>query len=371
MKLKIWHTVALCSFLFILLGSGCSIGIMYSWWRQTAVNAWNKEANSTQQAVMRVLQENLDFVRFAASSVAIFNPTGAVPAELVRMFRAYDDASPYTIGSIGMLQRAPNTTTGKYSWQLALGFGCPRYIYAYADATTPYPTFLGHCTLGEAVNWTDSAYVGSDWGLKPEEIKLTSGTLPYTFLPIFNLLDQFTLTYETALNGTVSFAELNLATFSSYVANNVTANVYVYETTGSGGPLIAASKVEVVVNGTRALAATLPGYNGTTSSNWHTVATRYQDTGLDWTIVTYKSDWDVYSDLYYLTGIAVGVSVAVAIVIATLAAVLTGMVTRREVAYLHGRVMDPEHTPLNSDRSFEETSRLALAIETSKTTVHL
>ena len=375
MKIKIWFAVALCSTLFVLLGAGSAIGIMYSWWRQTAVNDWTLRANQTQRDVQQVMKNNLDFLRFAAASVPIF---GRDPLHLTHMFRAYDDASPYTFGSIGAIQRAPNTTNGKYSWQLALGFGCTDYIYAYADATTPYPVFLGHCVdkATGTVAWTDSAYVGNDWGLNVQEAQLVDGLLAYTFLPVFNLLNQFTLTYELGMNGTAYFAELNLQTFSSYVANNVTGNVYIYET--ANGALIAATVAPVVVNGTRVNAATSTAafisetYNKTQQGkSWLINTARYQDVGLDWTIVIVASDWSVYADLYTLTGIAVGIAVGVAIVCALSAALVTGCLAKRETDYLYGRATDPEHTPLNTTRFFDETERVAVAIEAGRNTVHL
>lgn len=377
-KPKIWHVVALCSVLFVLLGAGSAIGIMYSWWRQTAVNAWRSQANQTQREVQRVLLENLDFVQFATRSISILNPVlPPDPTQLIRMLKAYDDASAYTIGSMGAFRRAPNTTNGKYSWQIAQGFGCPDYIYAYVDSTTPYPAFLGHCTnkTTTAINWTDTAYVGSDYGLKAEEAKIVDGILQYTYLPIFNLLTQFTLTFQTGTGGSGYFAELNLQSFSSYVANNLTGNVYIYET--SGGLLVAATG-PVVLNGTRVSAATSPtafiretyAYalaNPSTvdgqTGGWRVNTARYTDTGLDWTIVIVTSDWTVYSDLYTLTGVAVGISVAVAIVCAVISAILTGSITRKEFSYLKGRMDDPEHTELNSERFFDETTNLAKGLE--------
>jgi hypothetical protein len=373
--MKIWHALSIWSTLLLLACAGSVIGIMYSGWRQSASTSWRVTANQTHQDVRRVMLENLDFLRFAANSVSIFTPalpaTNFDPSELIRMFRAYDDASVYTFGSIGLL-RAGNSTaaTSKLSWQLALGFGCPEYIYAYSDAAIN-PVFLGNCAYKNGtVNWNQTAYSGFDWGLKPQEQTLLGGGVggAHVFLPITNLLSQFTLTYEVvslyAQTPVVSFAEMDLRIFSEYVANNVTVQngkgyVYIFETTTANGPLVA-STIGNVVNGSRILAAdsSMPApirdtyayaaANPTASdasvNSWRVSTSRYQDTGLDWTIVVVVADWDVYSNLYYLTGLSVGISILIIVICVVISVVGIRRIVQQTLKYLMDRARDPTLT---------------------------
>ena len=373
--MKIWHALSLWTSLLLLSCAACVIGIMYSGWRQSATTSWLQVSNQTHQDVQRVMLENLDFLRFAASSVPIFTPamptTGYDPSELIRMFRAYDDASPYTFTSIGLLRNADNRT-GKLSWQLALGFGCSEYIYAYSDPAI-HPVFLGNCAYKNGtVEWNRTAYSGFDWGLKPQEqVLLQAGPGAHTFLPIFNLLSQFTLTYETVVaypgggvNGSapttsvVAFAEMDLRLFSTYVANNVTVlggagHVYIFETSTTGGPLVA-STLGNVANGTRIMASdptTAPAIRDTYAyaaanpssvdasvGRWRVSTSRYQDAGLDWTVVVVVPDWNVYSTLYYLTGLSVGISILIIAVSIAISVFGIHRIVRSASQYLKDRV---------------------------------
>ena len=111
---------------------------------------------------------------------------------------AVDDATTWL--SIGTMQRAP-TTGKKWSWQIALGFGCSDYIYAYIDGSIA-PQFHGYCASlnrgerGYRLDTSRLAYNGTDWGFKPDEEAMLDGKFNESVLPITSLLGVFTCTYE-------------------------------------------------------------------------------------------------------------------------------------------------------------------------------
>lgn len=334
------------------------------------MDAWVASSQQAQRDITAVINDNLHFLKFAAASVPIFIPqlplSAFDPTELSRMFRAYDDASIYTFTSLGIIRKAPNTTNGKLSWQLAQGFGCTPYIYAYSDAQIN-PAFDGFCAdVNGQYNDSNPVYMGLDWGLKPEEELLLSGHMPYTFLPIFNLLSQFTLTYEmvgwaTGLLMTnttpvlgVSFAEMDLRVFSAYVANNITGNAYVMETQTTG--MIASTLNNSVVNATLArqfantstfplisqtfaFALANPGgvVDGYTNG-WRVTASRYQDTGLDWTVVVVIPNSQIYDGLEYSIIVASVISFGIILIAIGVIVLLNVCCIRKSFMYLARRL---------------------------------
>ena len=102
--------------------------------------------------------------------------------------------------SLGTMQRAP-ATGKKWSWQIAVGFGCADYIYAYIDGSIA-PEFHGYCATldkgerGYVLNTAKLAYNGTDWGFKTDETDMLDGKFNETMLPINSLLGVFTCTYE-------------------------------------------------------------------------------------------------------------------------------------------------------------------------------
>lgn len=109
--------------------------------------------------------------------------------------------------SLGLMQRAsnaalplPSNVTAKWSWQMALGFGCPEHIYAYIDEQTA-PAFLGYCarlTANNALELSPSlAYNGTDWGFTTlERLMLFDGALNESFVPVKALLGTLEFSYR-------------------------------------------------------------------------------------------------------------------------------------------------------------------------------
>lgn len=118
--------------------------------------------------------------------------------------------------SFGLMQRAvlpaDNATggsgaatlsdTAKWSWQMALGFGCvaPAHIFAYIDEETT-PAFLGYCArigkAGELAVDEMLAYNGTDWGFTPQEREmLFDAAYDEAFTPVKSLLGVLELSYR-------------------------------------------------------------------------------------------------------------------------------------------------------------------------------
>jgi|SRR5579885_471620 len=340
----------------LLAVSGIVLAVLITGWQNNAVENWNYIASEMQDNILQAIHDSLDFLKFASSSPPFIEPLLANlnmpnccynPFQLARMFDVYDSESGFTFASFGMLiaaqGRVANLTNpnGKLSWQIAKGFGCSDYIYAYSDASIN-PKFLGHCVDSNGiVSWNDSAYIGGDWGLKPEEASILAGNMSYTFLPIFNLLGRFTLTHEigypTNVIGekyAVIFAEISLQTFSDFISNNVSilggkGYAYIAETQTSA--MIASTYntpqgVVVDSQGNR-LSALTSNYSfisdtfqktGPLVGNWRINTTRYQDQGLDWTITVVVKDSDIYGNMNYRIMVAALICMAVIIIFSAL-----------------------------------------------------
>lgn len=144
--------------------------------------------------------------RLATCSAPPVNYTGEV---LLRALTALPDppgGRDSTWLSLGVMQRAsdalepPANVTTKWSWQMALGFGCPEYIYAYIDAQTA-PAFLGYCARLTANNSlaldTKVAYNGTDWGFTPlERDMLFEAKYNESFVPVKALLGTLEFSYR-------------------------------------------------------------------------------------------------------------------------------------------------------------------------------
>ncbi len=336
--MKLWVGFSLWSTLCLCVCAGTIIGIMVSGWKAGVRSTWTHASVQAQNNMEQALNASLNFVRFASSSVPfivpILPPAGRAnfePAPLMRMFDAYDGESGFQFGSFGMLMRfGPPNSTGKLSWQIAKGFGCTPYMYAFSDASI-HPQFHGYCIdANGTVDWSVRKYSGFDWGLKPQEIALLDGGIRSTFLPVFELLGQFTLTHEIALPAPVNmvaFAELDLRTFSDYIARNVSifnGKGYAYVTESATGAMIASTVAGSVLygNGTRVLAGASNvdairetfGSTGNDVGRWLVTRTQRVEPGLNWTIYVVVLDSDVYGNLYYSVMVAGLVSMAIVLV---------------------------------------------------------
>lgn len=331
---------------------GILVGVMVPKWQASVGQLWNVAAVQTRDGMMEVVNATLQFIQFTARAVPRFdhrssstaNASAAMPYDpsmLLQSFAALNELSGYRLGSMGFLMRAAPAPSrppnAKVSWQVANGFGCPTYMYAFSDNTIN-PQFLGYCGLASGtVNQTVPAYVGTDWGLKPLEVALLDGTLGTTgtFLPIFDLLGSFTLTYESAykdaLTGqsAVSFGEVDLTRLSDHITSQVSllngrGIAFIYET--ASGAMIAST-----VNGTifdanhtrytifnvtnQSMQDTADGQDNA----WLITLTRRTEPGLNWTVVVAARDSDIkgnINDAIVIASVA-GLCVLLALVLIT------------------------------------------------------
>lgn len=293
---------------------GIIMGIMVSGWRNSANQLWDLTAVQTRDTMMEVVNATLDFVQFAARTVPqtdawVDGPqnTPHDPTNLLRSFAAFNEHSGYRLSSFGFLKRANSShpPTAKVSWQIASGFGCPGYMYAFSDNEIN-PAFYGYCGKSDGtVDFTTRAYTGTDWGFKPQEqALLAAGTFTETFLPIFDLLGAFTVTYELTYKGaTVLFAELDLNRLSNHISTQIDllngkALAYIYES--ATGALVAVNTPNTTalfnpVNGTRYTIQTLASEMN--SGNWLITRTLHVRPGLNWTVAVAVESQEIYGNM--------------------------------------------------------------------------
>lgn len=150
--------------------------------------------------------------------------------------------------------------SNKISCELALdtfGLGCSDYVYACSDNSSVFP---GFCAFRNGTaNLNTTVYVGQDSGLTSAEISLFSNkNIKAIFLPIFNLLGKFSLTYERShwCDGdstayAVSLAQKNLDQLDDYLSTlsiGRTGVAYIIER--DTGLLVSTSTVEQLINST-------------------------------------------------------------------------------------------------------------------------
>jgi len=382
-RMKLWVLVSLVTGLLTILCAFSVIAIMVTGWHENVTDTWNIAAGHIQINIVDTLKENLDFLMFAATSPPFIEPQLAqenMPfsdynaSQLTRMFTGYDGESGYHFNSFGMMiagfGRVPGNETlpnAKLSWQVAKGFGCPEYIYAFSDASIN-PLFLGHCAYENGtVDMANIAYSGADWGLKNQEQWILDGTLDNAFLPVTELLGHLMLTFEVGYpvvantdddgNATgryaVTFAEIDMNTFAQFVERNVTVlggKGYAYVVETVNGKMVASTVPGSVFNaeGNRQAASTSTtpairetyGKDTTAGTPWIVTTTRYQKTGLDWTIYVVVHERDIYGDMYYRTGIAIGISAVVIVVCIVLVVLLTKCLLGKHVDALVSRIRD-------------------------------
>lgn len=359
--MKLALAVSLVAALGMISLYGILMGIMISGWKKSASELWDVAAIQTRDSMMEVVNSTLKFVQFAARSVPQLEPflgemkigdSGYDPKLLLRSFAAFQEKSGYKFGSFGFLMRANSSRPlgSKVSWQIANGFGCPTYMYAYSDNSIN-PKFYGYCGKSDGtVDFSNPAYVGSDWGLKPQEEGLLDGAIPSEgiFLPIFDLLGAFTLTYELGYPSdripayAVTFAELDLTTLSNYISSQINllngkAVAYIYES--SSGFMVASNVPSTLftVNGTRYTTSNNPSApirltsQGRTSSGWLSVTTPRTENGLNWTVVVAIEESEIYGNLNTSILAASLISLAVLIVLTILMAFGIHMCVTRQL----------------------------------------
>lgn len=287
---------------------GITVGLLVNGWTESTQTLWNEVSREILSSVQTQIDDHLQTLIFASKNVP-FTPGQERTQALLDYFAAYDTQSGYRYGSMGYLTRATGTANGKFSWQDAKYFVCPVYGYFFANASI-YSQFHGYCANTTTIDYSKLAYNGTDWGLKPQEAKLVDGNITQTFLPLFVLIGQTTLTFEYDRGGGyVSFAELDLGTLTSYVQQNVSV-------WGGRGVAIIIDNASGNTIATNAPGASLAAV---INSGWYVAGpTRTRYPGLDWS--TYVAVPSIYEDTKAPIVVACVVSavVVLAIVAATL-----------------------------------------------------
>jgi hypothetical protein len=231
MKVPSWFYPALLSGLSLLIVSGILIGVLYSSSASQIDDMVNKLSAEVQDNIDSKITDIIDELQLEAIAVRFNEPlvlSGNMPNssyDPIILLRLMNTFYNLNVESMGIIMKGPLgylNGNSKISWELARNFGCPYYIYAFADEST-YPNFDGYCAFENGTISTQSAYNGTDWGLKPEEAMLLDGQLNETFLPIFSLLGTFTLTYESIyyydnVPYVLTFAEKSLAQLDQFMS---------------------------------------------------------------------------------------------------------------------------------------------------------
>lgn len=288
--------ISLWLILCVAIVFGATVGILVTSWRSNIHNLWFKISTEQTENVALVIDSHLNIVDFASRFVP-FNG----PESILDYYVSYDRHSGYHFSSMGTLTRATNTTNGKYSWQIArYEAACPIYGYFYSDQTI-YDDFYGYCCNTTTIDYSNITYRGKDWGLKPEEAQLVDGIIEETYLPIFNLLGNPTLTHEWRReNGYVSFAELDLETLSEFLKQNITTGVVLIVDNNLG---------EVIASSSEIIKSPYQIQN----DNWSILSLSIKRTGLSWTI--YAGVENIYQDVNYRLGVACGIALVIMVII--------------------------------------------------------
>lgn len=229
-RLPLWVFLALLTGVAMLAVSSAVLGIAYiSYDAQRAVSTNEISQQLQLRAVdaITVLVDNLQNVATSIPHLEEELAACAMPSDdyapyaLVRLFNAITASGDVVLGSLGIMRPHPTEPQGKLSWQIAAGYGCPGYIYATGELRA-YPNVTGHCVPTEDSNLNltralsaPAVYRGTDWGLKPDELRLLRGETNRTFMPIGSIIDYQTLTYHQSYwcNGApyaIVFAEQSL-----------------------------------------------------------------------------------------------------------------------------------------------------------------
>lgn len=277
--MKLWIAVSIWTTTVILIIFGITMGVLVSSWKTNIEIEWEKSSLDTLTNTKRIITNHLDMVIFASR----FVPLNTDPDKLlyyflqydklVYYFLQYDNYSGYNFNSVGFLTNT--TSNGKLSWQIAeYKPACPDNFGYFFTNLTIHPRFIGYCVD----DYNKITYDGFDWGLKPQEIQIINGQISETFLPIFDLLGAFTLTFEIGRgNGMVSFAEIDLQSMRESISSK--SNVFILDD----------NTQKVIV--------------GTQIPNWiYKRSFRVQYPGLSWTVIVEQES--IYGDMYYRIMIA-------------------------------------------------------------------
>lgn len=317
--MKYWVAFSFGISLMLIACASITIGVMADGWQKSADAMWSFSSSQIQENLRNVIHDMLSFLKFSASSVPYFTPSlytksvppsGFDPTLLIRMYDTFNRNSGFNFNSFGFLRRINSTSNAKESYQIAKFYLCPNVIWAYSDPSIN-PEFVGYCVdENDSFNSSKKDYEGFDWGLKPNEAAILDGKLQSSFLPLFNLLGNFTLTYEMSWKAgyAVTFAEMDVTLLSRYVSNLSILGgkgiIHIYE--NPDGLMVASTDGKVVYpNGTRYRFQEAP------NSDYIVNKQIYVDTGINWTIQISILQRDIYGDMRYFLGVSIGISFAV------------------------------------------------------------
>jgi len=332
------------------------------------------------------------------------------PSTLIRYMSMLKD--DFRFESVGMMIPFNSSETSKLSWQIAHGFGCPEFIYAYSDASI-YPTFLGHCTFTNGTISKNLDYQGVDWGLKPDEIELMKGTKSETFLPVFALLNVMTLTFSSAYRYEsditkvygLTFAEKSLTTINHYfedlqLGNNGVA--FIFER--NNGAMLTASvlgqtTVEDPTNtygGVRRLRVdeapntiiskagksileyygsfeNIPIYDNIVADDLLIGVNSYKTQGIDWIITIVVPESEIFSEIRYYSVLAL-VSTIIFLVLVIFTSGTISLLISRHVEKIRKQISQPnaseECQPLFSETRISELHNLQEELSSRETAMN-
>lgn len=215
-RCPLWLTLMIGVGLIVGIGAGVIV-YMQDQARVQVLVVYDAFAREMSDNMEGAVDSIITGIRDASMMVDVFEPRlatcGAPPVNhtgevLLRALTALPDPPGSSAAwlSLGLMQRASaqlepaDNVTTKWSWQMALGFGCPEYIYAYIDAQTE-PAFLGFCarlTTNNTLQLSkEVAYNGTDWGFTDlERDMLFDAKYDESFVPVKSLLGTLEFSYR-------------------------------------------------------------------------------------------------------------------------------------------------------------------------------
>ncbi len=239
--MRFWFVALMVLSAALLLSDIVIIAVTATVGRSSAYFSYSAVIEGVQSQVTDAIDKILQPMVLCAETVAQADPTLRIcnlpltanssngggdlydPSTLIAIQNGYSEtagaASWSSLQSLGILTAygaqnptQPEDFTNKESWEVALGFGCPAFIYGYTDASLAY---YGYCAWPNfTIDYSRLAYLGTDYGLAPAEQQLMAGNVQAIFLPVFDLLGSFSLTYERAYRCNQSEKRAYAATFA-------------------------------------------------------------------------------------------------------------------------------------------------------------
>lgn len=402
----LWFVLVCLTTMPCLMVGAFTIGLL-EWGSQNQVDhMYGGMVKDLHNGIISYVDQYFDGMKTVAKGVAKIEPlfrdfkmptNGSYdPVPLIRFMSLLSDN--YRYESIGMMLKNNASATSKLSWQVARGFDCPEFIYAYSDESI-YPSFQGHCAFDNETISAPLAYQGTDWGLKPEESLLIQGIKNETFLPVFVLLNVVTLTYSVNhrySDGRVyglTFAEKSLNIIDDYFRSLTLENdgvAFIFER--SSGLMITASvagqtsvedpsnqysgvrrlQVDQVPNPTISAAgksildyyqsfSNVSDYGNIQLGDLLIRVNAYRAEGIDWIVATAVLESEIFSAVRYFAQVALITDVLfmmLVVVIVGLVSLLIARHMRNIQKKLNNTPVEQEKEPLFSSTRITELQDL-------------